>query len=258
MSVSWLKQGEASAAAAKQEAVEQQTRKEEQGKMFRFFIKQGEKCQITFIDGALNKDGVLNPPRYYEHNLQLNGKWGNTFVCPEQTAPHLKEKCPICATGDRPALISLFTVIDHREFVSQKGTKYKDTQKIFAAKPGTMEILNTIAIKRGGLAGCTFDVTRTGEKSPSVGTMFDFDSKELDLAVLRAKYMREIVDPKTNAKSMKTAFAAADYESEIVFKTGEQLAAMGFGIASVSGYGGGYQEQASGGAAQGTNYADQM
>jgi len=257
MSVSWLKQGDASVAAAKQEAVEQQTRKEEQGKMFRFFIKQGEKCQITFIDGALNKDGFLVPPRYYEHSLQLNGKWGNTFVCPEKTAPHLHEKCPICATGDTPSLISLFTILDHRSYVSQKGVTYKDTQKIFAAKPGTMEILNTIAIKRGGLAGCTFDVTRTGEKSPGVGTMFDFDGKELDLDVLRAKYMREVVDPKTNKPVMKTAFAPADYENEIVFKTGEQLAAMGFGVASVSGYGSNSQPQ-SGGTAEGTDYASQM
>jgi len=65
------------------------------------------------------------------------------------------------------------------------------------------------------------------------------------------------VDPKTNKPVMKTAFAPADYENEIVFKTGEQLAAMGFGVASVSGYGSNSQPQ-SGGTAEGTDYASQM
>lgn len=229
MTVSWLKQGNASAEAAKQEEVEYQKRKEEQGKMFRFYMKQGEDAPVTFIDGDLNKDGLLVPPRYFEHNLFLNGKWGNLFVCPEKTAPHLGMKCPICATGDNPTLSALFTVLDHREFKSKDGTKvYKDSQRLFVAKSGTMEILAKIAGKRGGLAGVRFDVSRSNkDKSPSVGDMFDFVEKT-PIAELVQKYIVEITDPTTNKKTQKTKFAPADYEKELVFRTGEELAAMGF------------------------------
>jgi hypothetical protein len=237
MSVSWLKQGADSAAIAKQEQVEAELRKEEQGKMFRFFIKEGEEAAVTFVDGELSKDGFLVPPRYYEHNLYLNGRWGNTFVCPQKTTPHLNDTCPICASGDNPTLVSLFTIIDHREFTGVKdpSKKYKDTQKLFVAKKGTMEILNKIAIKRGGLAGATFDVTRSGDKSPAVGSMFDF-VKKTPVEELVQQYMREYTDPKTNVKSSKSIFVPANYEVEIVFRTGEELTKMGLGSPNVSGY----------------------
>jgi hypothetical protein len=236
MTVSWLKKGAESAAVAKQEQAEAEIRKEEQGKMFRFFVKEGEEAAITFIDGDLSPEGFLLPPRYYEHNLYLNGHWGN-FVCPEKTAPHLGEVCPICATGDRPSLVSLFTIIDHREFTGTKDAtkKYKDTPKLFVAKTGTMEILNKIALKRGGLAGCTFDVSRTGDKSPAVGSMFDF-VKKTPVAELEVLYTREFTDPKTNVKTKKSIFVPANYEVEIVFRTGEQLAQLGFGSSGVSGF----------------------
>lgn len=237
MAISFIKKGADSAAAAKQEAVEQKIRKESQGKMFRFWIKTDEEAVITFVDGELSPEGFLLPPRFYEHNIKLNGQWGNTFVCPEKSAPHLGQKCPFCAMGDHPSLVSLFTIIDHREYKSQDGQKtYKDQRRLFVAKTGTMEILNKIAVKRGGLAGCRFDVSRTGDKTPSVGTMFDFVSKEEDLDVLRKLYMREHTDPKTNAKSVKTDFEPANYDEEIPFYDAEQLAEMGHGAPSVSGY----------------------
>lgn len=240
MAVSWLKQGAASAEAAKQAEVQAEIRKEEQNKMFRFFVKEGAETMVTFIDGALDpKEGVLVPPRYYEHNLFLNNKWGNFFVCPQETAPHLGEGCPICAgKSPPPSLVSLFTVIDHGEYQSKKDTSkvYKDTRKLFVAKAGTMEILQKIAAKRGGLAGATFDISRTGEKSPSVGTMFDF-VKKTPIADLQKLYVTESVDPKTNIKMKKTYFVPADYEKEIVFRTAEELNKLGFGAPSVSGYG---------------------
>jgi hypothetical protein len=252
MAISWLKQGAASAEAAKQEAAEQEIRKQEKGKMFRFYLKQGEEAPITFIDGDLNPDGLLVPPRYFEHNLFLNGKWGNLFVCPEKTAPHLGMKCPICAGGDNPSLSALFTVIDHRTFTSKDGSKtYKDMPRLFVAKSGTMEILAKIASKRGGLAGARFDASRSNkDKSPSVGDMFDFVEKT-PVAELVQKYMDEITDPATNTKKKVSRFAAADYESELVFRTTEELASL-FGTPS---YGG--QTQASGPAA-GADYSSQL
>jgi hypothetical protein len=241
MAISWLKKGAESVQVAKQEAVAQEIRKEEAGGMFRFWLKVGEdKVFITFVDGELDAQGFLVPPRYYEHNLFLDGHYGNHFVCPEKTAPQLGEHCPICATGDRPQLMSLFTVIDHRQFPSTKepGKIYKDGAKLFVANTQAMETLNKIAVKRNGLAGCTFEVSRVGDKSPRVGSMFDFE-KKTPIDELVKQYMQEVVDPKTNAKSMVSIFVPADYEKEIIFRTGEQLAAKGFGAPQVSGYGSG-------------------
>jgi hypothetical protein len=238
MAVSWLKKGAESVAAAKQEAVEAEVRKSEQGKMFRFFLKEAEECQITFVDGDLSPEGFLLPPRYYEHMVFFNGQWTN-FVCPEKTAPHAGEKCPICEGNDRPSLVSVFTVIDHRIVVSKKDANktYKDTPKLFVAKPQTFELLNKLAIKRGGLAGVKFDVSRVGDKAAAVGSMFDFVDKT-DLDTLKAKYMIEKTDPKTNAKSKVSIFAPADYESEIVYRSADELRKMGFGAPAPSGFGG--------------------
>ncbi len=256
MTVSWLKQGEASVVIAKQEEAAYEMRKEEQGKMSRFWMKEGEECRITFVDGDLDPEKqILIPPRYYEHMLYLDGSWNNHFVCPEKTAPHLGDKCPICAGNEYPYLASLFTIIDHREWQSQKnpGKVYKDQAKLFVAKAKTVELLNKIAVKRGGLAGCTFDVMRIGEKSANVGTNFDFVEKQ-SIEVLKEKYVQEWTDPKTNKTTKICVFVPAKYEEQIVFRTGAQLEAKGFGAPKVSGY----SNTPSAGAGDTTDYANQL
>ena len=229
MAFSFLQKGAASANLAKKAAQEQEARKSEQGKLFRFWLKEGEEARITFVDWDLTPEGYLLPHRYYEHNLFVNGSWNNFYVCPEKTHPELKDKCPICEGQDRPALVALFTIIDHRVIQSKDKTKtYKDTKKLLVAKSQTFEILNKHAIKRGGLACCTFDVSRVGDKSASVGSMFDFVEKR-DLKELQKLYMVERVDPKTNLKMKLTNFTPADYEKEIVYRTGEELRKLGLG-----------------------------
>ena len=120
--------------------------------------------------------------------------------------------------------MALFTIIDHRQIPSSKDkTKiWKDTKKLLVAKPQTYELLTKHAIKRGGLAGCTFDASRVGDKSASVGSMFDFVEKK-DVKELQKLYMVERIDPKTNQKVKVTNFTPADYEKEIQYRTGEQL-----------------------------------
>jgi len=229
MVASWLKQGEDSATMAKQHAASVELKQESKGKMFRFSLKKGEEALITFVDGELNADGYLIPPRFYEHTVYVGDRFQN-FVCPEKTAPHLGGKCPICAAGEKVSLVSLFTVIDHRQVPSKDGTKvYKDMPRLFVAKPRTFEMLNKMAIKRGGLAGCTFSVSRSdSQTSAGVGDMFDFDKKS-SVSELQEKFMHEVVDPKTNQKSTVTYFVPADYEKELTFYTNEELVKLGFG-----------------------------
>lgn len=238
MAISWMKKGEASAQLAKQQEAEAEKAKSEQGKMFRFWLKDKESAQITFVDGALSADGFLLPPRFWEHNLNLNGTWNNYYVCPDKSDPQGGHKCPICEGGDKPSLISLFTIIDHRTFPGKNDKKYVNTRKLLAVKPITFELLNKAALKRGGLAGCTFEVSRIGDKAASVGSVFDFEKKEEDLDVLRQKYTITVKDDKGN-EVVKTNFEPADYEQEIVYRTEEELRNLGFGKPpSMSGMGG--------------------
>ena len=212
------------AAKAQQEAEQRQA---EKGKLFRFWMKEKEEARITFVDGELATEGALagypDPPRYYEHNLFLNGSWNNFVVCPEKTDPASGEKCPYCEAGERPSLVALFTVIDHRQGVSKDKSKtYKDTKKLLVAKPQTYEMLTKHALKRKGLAGCTFDASRVGDKSASVGSMFEFVEKT-PIEELKQRYTVERVDPKTNKKVTVTNFTPADYDREIAYKSGEEL-----------------------------------
>lgn len=143
------------------------------GANIRYWLKEGDEARLTFLDGNLNEDGLLDIPFYYEHNIQMAGKYGNFFACTAEVEP-----CPICEGGHSPSYVGLLTVIDHRSYISKRdGKTYKDQIRLFAAKRGTIKMLQTLATKRGGLAGCEFDVTRTGAQSAAVGSMFDFSKK---------------------------------------------------------------------------------
>ena len=212
----FLKKGAAKQAAIKKDDVQkaeyEQKKKhhEEHGyPLFRFWLNKQESCYITFLDGDLDQDGLIDNPVLYQHQLQLNGSWNNFYVC---TAD--KEPCPICEDGKTPSLVQLFTVIDHRSYESKGGKVYKNTRKLFVAKRGTMDLLQKIATKRGGLTGATFDASRLGEKAPAVGDSFDFERKT-PLETIQAKLGEEMVP--------------ADYEHEFEYKTADELRAEGFG-----------------------------
>lgn len=229
MAIKFLRTGAESAKLAQQDAVETEQRRAEQGKMWRFWLSDGEDARITFVDGELGPDGVLTPPRFYEHTIEVAGqKARQNFVCPEKTNPDSGEKCPLCEQGDRPSLVALFTVIDHRQGKRRDGTVYKDTVKILAAKPTTFEMLNKLAIKRGGLAGSTFDVSRSGDKSAAVGSNFDHIEKHT-VEELQKKYIRDVKDPKSGKISKEMFFKPANYEEEIVYRDEDTLRQMGFG-----------------------------
>ncbi len=178
--LSFIKRGkEAQEAFAKEEHKSEMAAK---GQVFRFWVPKDKDTTITFLDGDL-VDGVLDIPFIYEHNINMNGKWGNFFIC-----THDEEPCPICEGGNSPSYVGLMTVIDHSEYVSKKDNQVKrDVVKLFVAKRDTIKQLQKLAAKRGGLRGCRFDVSRTGDKSPSVGNTFDFIEK-LTPQQLTAKY----------------------------------------------------------------------
>lgn len=161
----FLKRGvEAKKALAHEEA---KTEMRQRGYIRRWWLPNGKDGSITFLDGSL-QDGMLDIPYYYEHNLFINGKYGNFFLCLQDSEP-----CPICQQNNIASYVGVMSVIDHSEYVSHDGKVFKDQRSLFVAKRDTVKLLQKIAATCGGsLAGMRFDVSRIGDKSPSVGSMF--------------------------------------------------------------------------------------
>lgn len=217
----WYVRGDDTAHAVAEDDKRIEDKIASQNRMFRFYLKEDTSASITFVDGNLTPKGVLDCFMYREHQVYRDNKWTNWYPCVSEVEP-----CPICETGDEPSLVGVFTVIDHSEYKGKKNI-YKDQPKLFVAKRTTLKMLQQLATKRGGLAGCTFDVTRSGENSPSVGNMFDFTEKN-SIADLRKKYVR-----KTKEGKVETVFVPADYEEEIVFRSGDELRELGFGSSPI-------------------------
>lgn len=179
--------------------------------LFRFFMKQGEEKKVIFLT---NK-----PPVIKEHNIKLNGKWGNHFTCLAQ----MGQTCPLCESGDRPSDVGLFVIIDRSEFTDKNGQKRADSIKLFPAKLQVLQTLKKFDLKyasSGGLVGKEFEVSRSGDKSPSTGGTFipdgSYDEKEL-LAIINAQRAKVTLQDGTKLKPIAAI-------SEVVPKWEEVLA----------------------------------
>jgi hypothetical protein len=216
----WMKRGDAAKEAAQQEEARAELAKQGQG-MFRFWMPEDSDRRITFLDGDLGEDGILDVLAFYEHSVLVNGDRQN-FVCTAEA--DTSQPCPICATGEKPALVHAFTVLDHTPYTIKKGPNAGKTitnsRKLFVAKRTTMAVLSKIAVKRDGLAGCTFDVSRIGDKSAGVGSQFDFTEKLGSYEEIATKYGLKPEE-----------VAPANYEDEIRYVSPEDLIALGVGKA---------------------------
>jgi len=202
--VGFLKKGEDAQNILKQEEAKQALAESQKG-AYRFWLPKGSETQITFVDGDLDEFGNFATPMFYEHNLKINGRWGNTFVCTSSDEP-----CPICEEGTNAYTAAVFTIIDHSTYTSKKdGKDYSDQIKLLVVKAGTRKDLLRLATKRGGLAGCTFDVSRKNEdKSPAVGDLFDFCQK---------------LTPEQMEKKWEKKAVPLNYAEEITYLTADEI-----------------------------------
>lgn len=216
----WMKRGSEAKEALAQEEARVELAKQGKG-MYRFWMPEDSDRKITFLDGDLDEDGVLDVLAYYEHTLRVNGQF-EQFVCTADA--DTTQPCPLCEAGDKPSLVHVLTVIDHTPYTIKSGPNagktVKDTRKLFVAKRNTIQLLTKIATKRGGLAGCTFDVSRIGDKSPGVGTQFDFVEKFESYEDIAEKYGLKLEE-----------VAPANYEDEIRYLSPEELISLGLGKA---------------------------
>lgn len=211
MAVQWLKKG-ASAHKAMAEA-DARTEANKGAMNVRFWMKEGEERTITFLDGGLTEDGLLDIPMYYEHTVQVAGQW-TQFVCIAEEEP-----CPLCESGDNAQLVGALSVIDHTGYFSKKQEKQiQNIRRLYIAPRTVIKKLQKLAAKRGGLAGLTFDVTRTEAKAARVGDLLDFQGK-------------------TDVKELQETFGEEaqpfNYEEVLPHASGDELRAMGFGNAKI-------------------------
>lgn len=69
--MSFLKQGKASLQLEQNAKAIAEANNASKNKPFRFWLPQGESAMVTFVDGELDDEGILTPPRFFEHNLHL-------------------------------------------------------------------------------------------------------------------------------------------------------------------------------------------
>lgn len=162
---SWFTQdafgeGEKNLEAARQAQKEQQARRTP-----RFWLKKGAGFakHIMFVDDK--------PFGYYEHELKLNGQWGNFFTCLKGVS-----RCPLCDAGIRNYYVGLLTIVDFEGYEDDKGVRHKNLVRLFAAKMDTLDILK-YKKANNGLLLCVYKVARLGDKAPRVGDNFDFVKK---------------------------------------------------------------------------------
>ena len=215
MAVSFLKRGAEAHKAIKKDMKEAEI-SASLGGVQGFWLKEGEDRPITFLDGNLTADGLLDTSSFNQHQVKMNGKFRNHFVCVEEDEP-----CPLCQMGNYATLVSLFTIIDHTPYTDRNGKVHVHERKLFVAKRETMTRLQKLATRHGGLTGWTVNVNRIGDKSPEVGTDFDF-LEEQDLSELAAVL-----------KLPPEGIVPYDYSKEIKYLSADELRELGFGTAVV-------------------------
>jgi hypothetical protein len=221
----WMKTGKAAQHAIEQADAKAEAAKAEAGKMFRFWMPADDERKVTFLDGTLDADGLLDIPMWDEHRVKIAGDWEN-FACTANTEP-----CPVCNAGDsRATLVGALTVIDHSPYTIKSGPNagkvVKNSRKLFVCTRQTIKLLNKQAAKRGGLKGCTFEISRTGDKEPGVGNQFEFVEKHEDMAAFAAGLGLKLEEVQP-----------ADYANEITYRTADELLKLGIGKAFKAGVG---------------------
>ena len=166
------------------------------------------------MDGGLDEEGDLESICFYEHTINNPGQKYPKYVCLNDQAS--QTTCPVCESGDKPYFATVFTVLTHEKWFSKKEQKeYEGSVQLFVAKQGVADKLRKKAKKIGGLAGATFEVSRSNEDAYNVGDDFDY---------LQTNSLAELQDAFPDCK-----VEPLDYDAVIKVHSHDELVAMGFG-----------------------------
>ncbi|AUR96012.1 hypothetical protein NVP1215B_094 [Vibrio phage 1.215.B._10N.222.54.F7] len=212
-STSFLKRGNDAREALLSQEKEIEKVQEIRGSFRNFFLRAGSQATITFLDGGLDKDGLLDMPLMYLHSVYHAGMGNNgeriNLVCTQDT----EGDCPICAY-DKAQLVGCLTVIEHTKYQSADG-EVVNPRRLFLPKRQTMRELQEAATELDGLRGYQFKVRRHGKKSPIVG-----DELELVAERIPEETLTKVFDACSSSK-------AIDYETELNYFSNEDLHRLG-------------------------------
>lgn len=133
----------------------------------RLWLPPDSSTKFTFLDSVA-------PFFLREHQLFIGGSWVNFETCLSDF-----DNCPVCDSGNKPSYVVVFSGIDHSEYTLKKGpnagTLIKNSKKIAVFKSTARnKILKQKERRDGDLTGCTFEITRYGEKDNASGGEFEF------------------------------------------------------------------------------------
>lgn len=245
--MSWLKQGSQAKEAFATDEARAEAAKLEASKMWRFRMDPQEEFLVTFLNGELDSDAILDVPAVIEHTVETPGRW-KSYVCTADNEP-----CPICeANKYRPTTVGMLTILDHTRHKIMGGPKrgqiIEHQRKLYPAKRGTIKILTGRAKKHDGLAGCQFKIGRTDGQAPAVGNEFEFIRKFSTYDEIAETYGLTLDD-----------VLPAVVTDELIYYTADELIAMGLGRALKGpGYTGGKKSFGSGGKTTAKDLADKM
>lgn len=96
------------------EEASERERKREAGVLYvkRFWLKPGEERDIIFLDEALEKGRA-----FWEHNLEIGGKFGNYEMCTKELGAG---QCPICKQSGPSYLVLNVSILDTTGYESRK------------------------------------------------------------------------------------------------------------------------------------------
>lgn len=189
---------------------------------YRFYVKhkngQSEERMITFLDGNLTPDGLLDIPFINEHRVRINGDTQN-IACTEPNEP-----CPLCQAAQESnsqdfsfaAFTGYLTVIDHTGYVDNTGKHHPDVIRLYPAKRKQIEMLTKLAHNYGTLAGLCFNVSRSSDKSAAVG----------DIMIPQGQYNPQDLIAHYKSQDANSKIGILDYNKEVTYFDAKTLRSM--------------------------------
>lgn len=165
----------------------------------RFSLEKGESARVTFMDGNLTREGLIELWLYKEHFLPIPPY---RFVCVAYN-----EECPICRDGFRAHLMGAGTIYDHRV----------NATRIFCVAYSSLSRMAVKAKEVNGLKGWTVLMTKTGNARTRIGDVMEFEGRMTD-SELMAAYGRRGRLPTMN------------YAKHLGYLSAKELRKQGFGV----------------------------
>lgn len=231
---SFMKRGAKAQGEMKRAEVRAKERADASKSLYRYWMRPGDSRRITFLDGKLDADGMLDVGYFYEHCVPDGGKFANVMCTLKNDDPSTgrSESCPICEAGDEPAYVAAFTVLDWEPWEDREGKEHEYRRRLYVPKFKTLKKLQTkatrLAEKEGtdGLVGVTFDVTRSSDRSERVGDDFEL------VECMSIEQLQEELEKPEDA-------LPADYgqEAELRWRTPEEIEDLGLAPRRERGFG---------------------